>query len=121
MVRFLAQHSDIWQVDRHEDIDPLQTAALKIDALEAPNFNHQIPNNIQFRISNDPNGFESEFGHLVIGNYLEFGIWRLGCHPVFGSGCAGLGGNAFAQRMTGRLEDVAGKPTLRPNSKLMRY
>jgi hypothetical protein len=44
---------------------------------EAPISKHQIPNNIQIPISNDPNGFVSEFGHLVIGNYLEFGIWIL--------------------------------------------
>jgi hypothetical protein len=45
---------------------------------EASISKHQIPNNIQISISNDPNGFVLEFGHLVIGNYLEFGIWILG-------------------------------------------
>jgi hypothetical protein len=53
---------------------------------EAPISKHQISNNIQIPISNDPKEFVSEFGHLVIGNYLEFGIWILG----FGSGYAGL-------------------------------
>jgi hypothetical protein len=43
-------------------------------ASEAPISKHQIPNNIQIPISNDRNGFVSEFGHLVIGNYLEFWI-----------------------------------------------
>jgi hypothetical protein len=47
-------------------------------ATEAPISKHQIPNNIQIPILNDQNGFVSEFGHLVIGNYLEFGIWILG-------------------------------------------
>jgi hypothetical protein len=48
----------------------------------------QIPNNIQIPISNDhpfpspPRGEGkgegiSNFGHLVIGNYLGFGIWVL--------------------------------------------
>jgi hypothetical protein len=37
------------------------------------------------------NGFVSDFGHLVIGDYLEFGIWILGFQCVFGSGYAGLG------------------------------
>jgi hypothetical protein len=45
--------------------------------VEAPISKHQIPNNIQIRISNDPNGFVLEFGHLVIGNYLGFGVWNL--------------------------------------------
>jgi hypothetical protein len=40
----------------------------------------QIPNNIQVPISNDLNGFVSDFGHWVIENYLEFGIWILGFH-----------------------------------------
>jgi hypothetical protein len=44
---------------------------------EAPISKHQIPNNIQIPISNDPKGFVLEFGHLVIGNCLEFGIWIL--------------------------------------------
>jgi hypothetical protein len=37
----------------------------------------QIANNIQIPISNEQNGFVSEFGHLVIGNYwnLGFGYW----------------------------------------------
>jgi hypothetical protein len=47
-------------------------------ASEAPISKPQIPNNIQIPISNDRNGSDSEFGHLVIGNYLEFGI----CLPV---------------------------------------
>jgi hypothetical protein len=55
---------------------------------------HQIPNNIQIPITNDRNGFVSEFGHLVIGNYLELGIWILG----FGSGYAGRG--TFCLRFT---------------------
>jgi hypothetical protein len=57
----------------------------------------------------------------VIGNYLESGIWKLGFQPVFGSGYAGLGGYALAQRMTEKLEDVEGEPTFRPNSKLRKY
>jgi hypothetical protein len=40
---------------------------------EAPISKHQIPNNIQIPILNDRNGFVSEFGHWVIGNYLRFG------------------------------------------------
>jgi hypothetical protein len=60
-------------------------------ALEAPNYKHQTPNNIEISISNDRNGFVSEFGHLVIGNYLEFGIWILGFQCLFSSGYAGLG------------------------------
>jgi hypothetical protein len=36
---------------------------------------HQIPNNIQIPISNEPNGVVSDFGHLVIGKL--FGIWNL--------------------------------------------
>jgi hypothetical protein len=63
-------------------------------AVEAPNYKHQIPNNIQIPISNAGNGFVPEFGHLVIGNYLEFGIWILGFQTLFGSGCAGLEVNA---------------------------
>jgi hypothetical protein len=58
-------------------------------ASEAPISKHQIPNNIQIPISNDRNGFVSEFSHLVIGNYLEFGIWILGFQCLFGSGYAG--------------------------------
>jgi hypothetical protein len=58
---------------------------------EAPNDKHQIPNNIQIPISNDPNAFVSDFGHLVIGNYLEFEIWILVFKWLFGSGYAGLG------------------------------
>jgi hypothetical protein len=54
-------------------------------AVEAPNYKHQIPNNIQIQISNDPNGFVSEFGHWVIENYLEFGIWILEFESLFGS------------------------------------
>jgi hypothetical protein len=50
----------------------------------------QIPNNIQIPISNDRNGFVSEFGHLVIGNYLEFGIWILGFQCLFASCYAAL-------------------------------
>jgi hypothetical protein len=60
-------------------------------SVEAPNYKHQIPNNIEISISNDRNGFVSEFGHLVIGNYLEFGIWILGFQCLFGSGYTGLG------------------------------
>jgi hypothetical protein len=52
-------------------------------AAEAPISKHQIPNNIQILISNDRNGYVSEFGHLVIGNYLEFGIWILGFECLF--------------------------------------
>ena len=62
------------------------------NASEASISKHQIPNNIQIRISNDPNGFVSEFGYLVIGNYLEFGIWILGFQCLFDSGYAVLGG-----------------------------
>jgi hypothetical protein len=47
-------------------------------ASEAPISKHQIPNNIQSPISNDRKRLVSELGHLVIGNYLGFGIWRLG-------------------------------------------
>jgi hypothetical protein len=47
-------------------------------ATEAPISKHQISNNIQIPISKDRNGFVLEFGHLVIENYLEFGIWILG-------------------------------------------
>ncbi len=54
---------------------------------------HQVPNNIQIRISNDRNRFALEFGHLVIANYLEFGIWTLGFQYLFCSDDAGLGGN----------------------------
>jgi hypothetical protein len=43
-------------------------------APKAPISKYQIPNNIQIPISNDQNGFVSEFGHLGIGNYLEFAI-----------------------------------------------
>jgi len=57
---------------------------------EAPISKHQITNNIKIRISNDPNGFVSEFGHLMIGNYLEFGIWILGFQCLFGAGYSGL-------------------------------
>ncbi len=39
------------------------------------------------------NGFVLEFGHLVIGSYLEFGIWILGFQFLFGSGYDGLGLN----------------------------
>jgi hypothetical protein len=60
---------------------------------EAPISKHQNPNNIQIPISNDPNGFASEFGHLMIGNYLEFGIWILGFECLMSSGYAGLGCN----------------------------
>jgi hypothetical protein len=42
---------------------------------EAPTSKHPIPNNIQIPTSNDPNGFVSGFGHLVIGDYLGFGYW----------------------------------------------
>ena len=63
------------------------------DAIEAPISKHQIPNNTQIPISNDPNTFVLDFGHLVIGNYLEFGIWILEFQPLFGSGYAGLGGS----------------------------
>ena len=45
------------------------------DAAEAPISKHQIPNNIQIRISNDPKGVISDFGHLVIGKL--FRIWDL--------------------------------------------
>jgi hypothetical protein len=31
----------------------------------------------QISISNDPNGFLLEFGHWVIGDNLELGIWYL--------------------------------------------
>jgi hypothetical protein len=55
-------------------------------ASEAPISKHQIPDNIQILISNDPNGFVLEFGHLGIGNYLEFDIWYLEFQPLFGSG-----------------------------------
>jgi hypothetical protein len=41
-------------------------------ASEAPISKHQISNNIQIRISNDPNGFISEFG-----DWKLFGIWDL--------------------------------------------
>jgi hypothetical protein len=36
------------------------------------------------------NGFVSDFGHLMIGNYLEFGIWILGFQCLFGAGYSGL-------------------------------
>jgi hypothetical protein len=55
---------------------------------EASISKHQIPNNIQIPISNDPKGFCLEFGHLVIGNYLGFGYWNF---ILFGSGYARLG------------------------------
>jgi hypothetical protein len=60
---------------------------------EAPISKHQIPNNIQIQISNDPNGFVSEFGPAFggIGNYLEFGYWDFPALAGFGSGYAGLG------------------------------
>ena len=45
------------------------------DAVEAPISKHQIPNNIQIPISNDPNRVISDFGHLVLGKL--FGIWDL--------------------------------------------
>jgi hypothetical protein len=62
-------------------------------AVEAPNSKHQITNNIQIPISNDQSrhGGISDFGHLVIGDYLEFGIWILGFRCLFGSGYAELG------------------------------
>jgi hypothetical protein len=68
-------------------------------ASKAPISKHQIPNNIQIPISPSPfpsphwgeGGGEGGFGHLVIGNYLEFGIWILGFRCLFGSGYAGLG------------------------------
>jgi hypothetical protein len=56
----------------------------------APISKHQIPNNIQIPISNHQNRFVSEFGHLVIGNYLKFGIWGLGFQSLFASRCVGL-------------------------------
>jgi hypothetical protein len=31
---------------------------------------------------NDPNGFVLEFGHLVIGDYLGFGIYNLEFQPL---------------------------------------
>ena len=73
MARFLAQHPDLWQADRDEDIDPLKVSALKISALEAPNFKHQITNKFQW------SKFQTEeirFGHskLKFGIYLEFGL-----------------------------------------------
>jgi hypothetical protein len=42
---------------------------------EAPNYKHQIPNNIQIPILNDQNGFVSKIGNLVIEHYLGFGYW----------------------------------------------
>jgi len=42
---------------------------------KAPISKHQISNNIRITVSNDPNGFVSEFRHWVIGGYLEFGYW----------------------------------------------
>jgi hypothetical protein len=53
---------------------------------KAPISKHQIPNNIEASISNDRTRFVLEFDHLVIGNYLEFGIWILGFHRLFGPG-----------------------------------
>ncbi len=38
---------------------------------EAPISKHEITNNIRIPISNDL----LDIGHLVIGDYLEFGIW----------------------------------------------
>jgi len=51
---------------------------------------HQSPSTKyqKYSNSNDRNGFVSEFGHLVIGNYLEFGIWYLEFQPC--SGYTGL-------------------------------
>ena len=45
---------------------------------EAPISKHQIPNNIQIPISDNQKGVVWNFGHLVIGNYLGFGVWNLG-------------------------------------------
>jgi len=44
---------------------------------EAPISKHQIPNNIQIPISNDPKPICFGIWSFVIGNYLEFGIWIL--------------------------------------------
>ncbi len=44
-------------------------------AMEAPISKHQIPNNTQIPILNDPNGIVSDFDHSVIGKL--FGIWDL--------------------------------------------
>jgi hypothetical protein len=53
------------------------------DASKTPISKHQIPNNIQTPISNDRNGSVLKFGHLVIGDYLGFGIWILGFQYLF--------------------------------------
>ena len=52
---------------------------------------HEIPNNIQIPISSGPNAFIPKFDHLVIGNYLQSGIWVLKFQFLFGSGYAELG------------------------------
>jgi hypothetical protein len=44
----------------------------------------QTISKFQFRMTGT--GFVLEFGHLVIGNYLEFGIWILGFHCLSASG-----------------------------------
>ncbi len=38
---------------------------------------HQISNNIQIPISNDPKPLMVDFGHSVLENYLKFGVWIL--------------------------------------------
>jgi hypothetical protein len=55
----------------------------------------QAPNHKQYPNSNFkwpiPPRRDFRFGHLVIGDYLEFGIWILRFRCLFGSGYAELG------------------------------
>jgi hypothetical protein len=57
----------------------------------------QITNNIQIPILNDQSrrGGILDFGQLVIGDYLEFGIWILGFRCLFVSGYAELRKGGF--------------------------
>jgi len=56
---------------------------------QSPSTKSQTISKFQFRMTN---AFVSDFGHLVIGDYLEFGIWILGFQCLFGSPASrGLG------------------------------
>ena len=74
----------------YKPVPPLAGGPVYSQKHQSPSTKSQTISKFQFRMTN---GFVSDFGHLVIGNYLEFGIWILGFQCLLGSGCAGVGNN----------------------------
>jgi hypothetical protein len=71
----------------HQDLGIAGEAAISLPTGRQASAKSQTISKFQFPTAN---GFVSKFGHLVIGDYLEFGVWILGYQCLLGSRYAGL-------------------------------